>query len=85
MRAVEPSSAKSVLLGGGVAANQLLRTTLADKLKRELPGVVYHQPEMSFCLDNAVMAGVAAYYIAQGQDLAQYSWSKIEANSNLSI
>lgn len=45
--------AKSLIIGGGVSANSLLRTrlqALAEKL-----GLVLHLPEMALCVDNAAM------------------------------
>lgn len=60
MRAAKRYKVKTVLLGGGVAANQCLRdrvTSLAKKNKLKL--VV---PDFKYCTDNAVMIGAAAYY-----------------------
>lgn len=52
--------AKTVLIGGGVAANKRLREeiiTLADKAKM---GLII--PEFKYCTDNAAMIGAAAYH-----------------------
>ena len=44
---------KTLLIGGGVAANSRLREELTKKAAME--GVVVHFPPMSLCLDNAAM------------------------------
>ena len=51
---------KTIMLGGGVAANGLLREQfqiLASKYK--IPALI---PEFQYCTDNAAMIGLAAYY-----------------------
>jgi N6-L-threonylcarbamoyladenine synthase len=59
IRAAQEFKAKSVLLCGGVAANNALRETL--KLKAESSKLAFHVPEISFNTDNAVMIAAAAY------------------------
>jgi N6-L-threonylcarbamoyladenine synthase len=59
-RAAEEIGAKTVLLGGGVAANTALRTALqnmCDNTKRKL----LVAPK-KYCTDNAVMVAALAYY-----------------------
>ena len=66
MKAAEKYKAKSVILGGGVAANKSLREALqiaADEKKVDL-----HVPEMSLAGDNAAMIGMAAYYHIKNKD-----------------
>lgn len=59
MKAAEEYSAKSVLLGGGVAANSLLRKTLHGESKKR--GLKFFVSEMKYSTDNAAMITVAAY------------------------
>ena len=59
MRAVREYGAKSILLGGGVAANSALRKTLQAEAKKH--GVKLFVSEMKYSGDNAAMIGVAAY------------------------
>ena len=59
-RAAEKIKARTVLLGGGVAANSALRTDLAkmcEKTKRKL--LVAAKP---LCTDNAVMVAALGYH-----------------------
>ncbi|MGE5309803.1 MAG: hypothetical protein ACM3JF_01855, partial [Sphaerimonospora mesophila] len=51
---------KSVVIAGGVAANQELRRTLAERL----PIPINYAP-MNFCTDNAAMIAALGYYVAQ--------------------
>ena len=65
-RAAEKTGAKTLVIGGGVAANSALRrsvTELADKL-----GCAVRMPEMAYCVDNAVMtAGLGYHYLKAGK------------------
>lgn len=56
-RAAEAYAVKAVLVGGGVAANQLLREKMTAKF-----GVAVSFPPIFLCTDNAAMIGAAAYY-----------------------
>ena len=51
---------KSVVIAGGVAANQELRRTLAERL----PIPINYAP-MNLCTDNAAMIAALGYYVAQ--------------------
>ena len=53
-QAVEQTGIERVAIGGGVAANSLLRERVAGL------GVEWHAPTMALCTDNAAMIGVAA-------------------------
>jgi N6-L-threonylcarbamoyladenine synthase len=65
-RAARLIGARTLVLGGGVAANSALRqaaTELADRL-----GCSLRMPELRFCLDNAAMvAGLAHHYLQAGR------------------
>lgn len=71
IKAVQKYNAKSLLLGGGVAANQNLR----DKFELEIPFFV---PEKRLCTDNAAMIAAAAFY-----SYKDIPWQKVEANPEL--
>lgn len=55
-------NAKTVMLGGGVAANLELRRQLGETLARELPSTHYSLPATHYALDNAAMIAAAAYF-----------------------
>jgi N6-L-threonylcarbamoyladenine synthase len=64
-RAVKATGAKTIILGGGVAANRGLRAAagqLAEKMHCAL-----RMPAMKYCVDNAAMsAGLAYHYYNEG-------------------
>ena len=59
-RAYKAYSPQSVVIAGGVAANQELRRQLAERL----PIAIEYAP-MSLCTDNAAMIATLAYYQSQ--------------------
>ncbi|MDE0243238.1 MAG: tRNA (adenosine(37)-N6)-threonylcarbamoyltransferase complex transferase subunit TsaD [Candidatus Kaiserbacteria bacterium] len=59
-RAIEAYHPRSVVLSGGVAANEHVRTAVKT-LVQSYPSVDYYQPTARQATDNAVMIGVAAY------------------------
>lgn len=84
LRAAKNFKAKSVLIGGGVAANQKLRETLAEKIKKDLPKVFLKLPEAKLTTDNGAMIAVAGYFNwlkkKKGDDIL-----KLEPNANLRL
>ncbi|GAC1674787.1 MAG: tRNA (adenosine(37)-N6)-threonylcarbamoyltransferase complex transferase subunit TsaD [Candidatus Limnocylindrales bacterium] len=57
IRAAEQSGARSIVLGGGVAANSALRASLSGEAEsRGLPVIV---PRPALCTDNGAMIGAA--------------------------
>lgn len=65
-RAAKQIGARTLILGGGVAANSALRTgikTLADQI-----GCTLRLPAMKYCMDNAAMiAGLGYHYYQAGR------------------
>lgn len=61
-RAIDRIHAKTVLLGGGVAANTALRNALADMCRTAKPPKKLLVAPKQYCTDNAVMVASLAYY-----------------------
>jgi N6-L-threonylcarbamoyladenine synthase len=57
LRAARAAGAKSVVLGGGVAANRVLRDRLAEVTRES--GIPLVVPRPSLCTDNGAMIGAA--------------------------
>jgi N6-L-threonylcarbamoyladenine synthase len=59
-KAIQRYKPKTIILGGGVAANKLLRQQFQILASRfQIPAII---PEFQYCTDNAAMIGLAAYY-----------------------
>src|SRR3989344_824758 len=61
LRAAKEYKAKTVLIGGGVSANRVLRKRLGDTLAHELPACRFLAPDPALAGDNALMIATAAY------------------------
>ena len=61
-RAAKKIRAKTILLGGGVAANSSLRTALQNMCESSSPPIKLLVAPKQYCTDNAVMVASLAYY-----------------------
>jgi tRNA N6-adenosine threonylcarbamoyltransferase len=64
-QALERTGLKRLAVGGGVAANQRLRSAL-EQMVRDIGGELFIPPQ-SLCTDNAAMAAIAVEKHRQGQ------------------
>lgn len=76
-RAIKKYKPEALVLAGGVAANQRLRKEL-EKITKELK-TRYYLPELKYCMDNAAMVALAAYYLRDNQN---NQWYDIEVTTN---
>lgn len=81
IKAAKEYKVKTVMLSGGVTANQELRQQMTKAIKKELPQAKFYIPEPKLCTDNAAMIASVAYY--KKRPALKRSWSKIEAKANL--
>lgn len=61
-RAIKKTSAQTVLLGGGVAANSVLREQMREMCEGFEPAKQLLVAEKKYCTDNAVMIASLAWY-----------------------
>lgn len=66
--ALADTGAKSLLIGGGVAANTHIARVFTERLATEFPHVTLLIPDKSLTGDNAIMIGVAGYFRALKKD-----------------
>ena len=81
IRAAKQYKPKSIILAGGVSANQKLREQLKNKLNTI--GGSLLAPNLKYAMDNAAMIAVAGYYQAIKKDFTL--WDKIEADPNWKV
>ena len=62
LRAAEEYNAKSIILGGGVAANRELRKQFLSKVKSQKLKVNFLVAPENLCTDNGLMIALAGYF-----------------------
>jgi len=82
LKAAQQYNAKSVILGGGVSANEELRKQLTKELKKEK--VALFLPEKSLATDNGIMPAIAGYFLLRKKRYAKDPES-IAADPNLHL
>lgn len=72
IRAAKQYKVKTVLVGGGVSANQKLRKALTQAVRKNLKSKILI-PKSDLTTDNAGMIGAAAFYHAIYNDVTTYN------------
>jgi len=80
LTAVKKYKVKSVLLGGGVAANKRLTDKFRLKIENFKLKINLHIPPSSLCTDNAAYIGSFAYFHNK-----PVPWQKIQAQPDLTV
>jgi len=80
VKAATQYGAKTVMLAGGVAANQYLKNALGEKLEEKLPNTQYMVPEIKLATDNGVMIAIAGYLRYKNGETGD--WKTLRADSN---
>ncbi len=75
-KAITLHNPKSLILAGGVSANDLLRTSLQNISD----DITFYIPEKNYCMDNAAMIGAAAIHHAEKEQTID--WRDLEADGN---
>ncbi|MEK7087287.1 MAG: tRNA (adenosine(37)-N6)-threonylcarbamoyltransferase complex transferase subunit TsaD, partial [Patescibacteria group bacterium] len=83
LKAVRNFNPKSVMIAGGVAANEKLRTCLAEKIAPY--HIPFFVPDFAYTTDNAAMIAAAGYFNYLKKKPKPDSWKKIEVNANLRL
>jgi len=87
LKAAKNYSVKSIILGGGVTANQRLREKFQGKLKKQNQSFNFSLPLLKYTTDNAMMIALAGFfdYLSLSKKIPSLSWKKIEAEANLRL
>jgi N6-L-threonylcarbamoyladenine synthase len=83
IKAAKDFKVKTIILGGGVAANTELRKQFGERIKKETPNIKFYLPALQFCTDNAAMIGVAAYFNYLKNK--KKKWREFSAQADLQI
>ena len=83
IRAVQKFDARSLILGGGVAANEHLRRRIRSEIKKNKITASLHLPHRKLTTDNAAIIGAAAYLHAEKKDFT--SWKQLQARATLDL
>jgi N6-L-threonylcarbamoyladenine synthase len=81
IKAARAYKARSIILGGGVAANKELRRQFQQKIKKDIPSSEFRVPSFRFCVDNAAMIGLTGRLNGKKAK----NWRTIKADANLRI
>jgi N6-L-threonylcarbamoyladenine synthase len=82
LRAAKEFKAKSIILGGGVVANEELRRQFLQNCKSQMANCKLIFPPKELCTDNGLMIAVAGYF---NKEKATKDFDKIGAEPNLKI
>jgi len=81
IEAAKDYKAKTILLGGGVAANNQLRKQFLLKTQSLKPKVNLFVPKKNLCTDNGAMVGLAGYFHRK----EKRGWKYLKALANLRL
>lgn len=78
LKAAQEYNVKSIILSGGVAANQTLKDEFIQNTKYQIPNTKFFTPAKNLCTDNAAMIAAAALY-----NYNPLPWQEITADPEL--
>lgn len=70
--AVKKYNVKTVLLAGGVSANSMLRSKVADYAGRK--NIAFYYPSPKYCTDNAAMVAITAYLKIKHYGISKFTF-----------
>ena len=95
IRAIKQYRPQTVVLAGGVSANQRLRQEVERKIinefgKNSVNKIVYLTPQMQYTADNATMIAIAGYFrwqkmSDQEKKNAEQNWKSLQANAQMKM
>lgn len=87
IKAAQEFKAKSIILAGGVSANQRLREKFKETLKKkEINNINFLTPLLEYTTDNAIMVALAGFFqYLNNSEKKSWDWKKIQAETNLRL
>ncbi|MFA4941440.1 MAG: tRNA (adenosine(37)-N6)-threonylcarbamoyltransferase complex transferase subunit TsaD [Patescibacteria group bacterium] len=83
LKAAKKFKVKTVMLSGGVSANQELRECLSEAVKKSLLRVNFLVPAQEYTTDNAVMIAAAAVFKMKSRKLSRFNHLKVDPSLQL--
>jgi len=81
IKSAKDYKAKTIMLGGGVAANEELRKQFISTINNQQSTINFLVPPKKFCTDNAAMLGITAFFHTKESN----HWKDVKVNANLRI
>jgi len=90
LKAAKLFQPKTIILGGGVAANKELRRQMTAAIFKNFPHIKFIIPCFEFCTDNAAMIAAAGYFKYRTMNIKQKSklknnWQNLEPDPQLEL
>jgi N6-L-threonylcarbamoyladenine synthase len=88
LKAAQDYSVKSIILGGGVTANQRLKEKFQEQLKKQTKTFNFYLPLLEYTTDNAMMVALAGffdYFLKTTKERKNLTWINIMAEANLRV
>ena len=78
---------KSIILGGGVTANQRLKNKFQERISQEKCSFNFYSPLLEYTTDNAMMIALAGFFNVDGKKLTEsnFNWKQVQADANLRL
>jgi N6-L-threonylcarbamoyladenine synthase len=85
LRAAREYKVRSIVLGGGVTANQRLREKLQSRSKDKKKAFNFYLPLLKYTTDNASMIALAGYFnfLRSRRKMKDFNWKNVETDANL--
>ena len=83
IKAAKRYEAKTIMLSGGVSANEELRNKMREAVKIDFPKVTFLIPEKQYTTDNAAMIATAAAFLVNKRKVTPFS--KLKADPSLQL
>jgi N6-L-threonylcarbamoyladenine synthase len=84
IKAAQHYGVKSIILGGGVTANQTLRIKMQEEITKQKNPFNFYLPLLQYTTDNAMMIALAAFFKVNNKNLNHriLNWQKIKTDAN---
>lgn len=88
LKAAKKYHPKTIMLAGGVSANEELRKQLGLAVEKNFPSISYKIPDINYSMDNATMTAVAAYFRWQkmkNKNTLRNNWKNLKTDAGLTL